>query len=410
MTHHDSRPPRQRRLLSLRGGLLAIGVLGAIVALGSATLHASRATAAAGAETSASPLSDYLTRKQAALKALEQKATTPTSITAKVTAESRSGVRRLRIRDYQYLSDSDRSFGGYSLGAGSWDTEVGVLASAVADEFVVQASRSGIALDGVEVVFTSHPDDAATEKTHKVRYPRNLSYTAYLETPASDEQLDTLRKAVEQNSAVLALVTEPQPISHGKVVHTPSAATRDPNLPPGLRDFLVEKRQAILRRAEEAKAGKSDPYALHARARVEPNTGLREVRTGDRDFQLIHDSSPALLGYGLAPTVEEHQLGVLGTCLTHIFEIQAATRQVVLDSLEVQVEGTLAPRAGKGITSAPRYSDIRYTVNVESPAPSADIDQLREAVEASCPVYNLLKDAQTVKGEVKRGTAPKKAA
>ena len=36
----------------------------------------------------------------------------------------------------------------------------------------------------------------------------------------------------------------------------------------------------------------------------------------------------------------------MGTCLTHIFEIQAALRQVTLDSLEIRVQGTLTPRIG----------------------------------------------------------------
>jgi hypothetical protein len=43
---------------------------------------------------------------------------------ATVSAEGRSGVRRLRVRGFQVLSDSDRTLAGDSLGAGSWDTEV----------------------------------------------------------------------------------------------------------------------------------------------------------------------------------------------------------------------------------------------------------------------------------------------
>lgn len=383
--------------LGVAASLLVAGALGRIP-----STHA--------AEAAATPLRIHVAKKGEALQQLSRQPASPQALSARVTAESRSGVRRLKIRDFQYLSDSDRSFAGYSLGAGSWDTEVGVLASAVADEFVIQAALAKVPLDSVDVVFTSHPDDASTEGARKVAYPRNLAYVAYLQSPASDAQLEQVRQAVERSSAVLNLIREPQPIGHGEVVLKPSPATRDPNLPPGLRDFLVEKRQAILRKQAAAKEGERSPYALRAHARVEPSTGLRESRTGDRDFQLLHDSADNLLGYGLAPTVEEHQLGVLGTCLTHIFEIQAATRQVVLDSLEVQVEGTLAPRAGQGISQPPRYRDVRYTVHVESPASRQDIDGLREAVEASCPVYNLLKDAQTVQGKVVRGPYPGKDA
>lgn len=350
-------------------------------------------------EKGTSPLRALLVKKRVAL---QSSSTAPQKLTARITAESRSGVRRLRIRDYQFLSDSGRDFGGYNLGAGSWDTEVGVLASAVADEFVNQAARRGIAIDSIDVLFTSKPDDATVEKARKVNYPRNLTYVAYIISPASDAQLDELRKAVDEGSAVLNLVKEEQPIKHGEVFLTASPASRDPNLPPGLRDFLVEKRQAILRKAEEAKAGKvNPPYSLFAHARVEPTTGIRATRTGEGNFLLIHDSAADQLGYGIAPTVQEHQIGVLGTCLTHIFEIQAATRQVVLDSLEVRTQGTLVPATA---TSPARLRDVSYTVHIESPATRPEIDGLREAVEATCPVYNLLKDSQTIKGSVQRGS------
>ncbi|NIJ38508.1 putative OsmC-like protein [Sphingopyxis panaciterrae] len=76
---------------------------------------------------------------------------------------------------------------------------------------------------------------------------------------------------------------------------------------------------------------------------------------------------------------------------------------MVLDSLEVRVEGKLTPRIGAGTTQPPRYQDLKYTVHIESPASAAEIDGLRQAVEATCPVYNLLKDGQAVKGSVVRG-------
>ncbi len=355
------------------------------------------------AQPAPSSLREQLTRRQALQEKQATTAPQTETLRARITAESRSGVRRLRIRDFQYLSDSGRDFGGYNFGAGSWDTEVAVLASAIADEFAIQAAAQKIPVDGIDVLFTSHPDDPSVEQAHKVAYPRNLSYVAYIDSPASDAQLQALKQAVERTSPVLNLITKGYPIPHGKIELTASPARRDPNLPPGLRDFLIEKRQAILRRAEEAKTKARTPYALRAVATVEPATGIRTTRTGEGNFQIIHDSRKEFGGYGLAPTVEEHQIGVLGTCLTHIFEIQAATRQVVLDSLEVRTQGDLTPRIGSGVNQPPRYTNISYTVHIESPAGAQAIDGLREAVEASCPVYNLLKDGQAVRGSIERG-------
>lgn len=381
---------------------VALLVLGAALAWGAIRLlHPAAPVAAA-----ATPLRQYLVAKHAAIDALAAQKAEPLAIHATVTAESRSGVRRLRIGKFQALSDSDRSYAGYNLGAGSWDSLVGTLASAVADEYLVQAAVKGIPLDGLDVVFTSRPEDPAVARTRKVRYPRNLGYVAYIDSPATDEQLEDLRRTVERTSSAISLVVEAQPIGHARVELIPSPKVRDRALPPGLRDFLSEdKRPAILRRQAQAARGDApqDSGILQAVAHVEPNTGLRQVSIGaDGYHQQLHDSGAGLLGRGLTPTVEEHLLGVTGTCLTHIFEVQAATRNVVLDSLQLTVDGVLTPRFGQGITAPSRYQDIAYNVRIESPASAAEIDGLREAVEASCPLYNLLKDAQTVEGKISR--------
>jgi len=358
------------------------------------------------AEDQASPLRSYLAAKREAIQAQSAKPGTPTAIHAKVTAESRSGVRRLRIGptgEFQYISDSGRSYAGYNLGAGSWDSLVGTLASSVADEYVVQAAVQGVPLDGLDVVFTSIPE----RKSETLAYPNNLSYVAYIDSPATDAQLQALKRAVHEKSSAIDLVTRPQQVSHAEVEYHHSAAERDPKLPPGLRDFITEeKRPAVLARQVKpgAKAKPAEPETLVARAHVEPRTGLRRVFLGkDGYHQQLHDSAPGLLGYGLAPTVEEHLLGVTGTCLTHIFEVQAASRNVLLDSLELTVDGQVSPRFGSNVRSPARYSDIRYKVRIESPASEQEIDALRQSVEATCPLYNLVKDEQKLEGSIVRG-------
>lgn len=365
------------------------------------------APSAFSAESTASPLRDYLAAKQAAIQTQRAHPGVPTGIHAKVTAESRSGVRRLRIGEtgeFQYISDSGRNYAGYNLGAGSWDSLVGTLASAVADEYVVQAAVQGLPLNSLDVVFTSIPE----RKSETLAYPNNLSYVAYIDSPATEAQLQALKRAVHENSSAIDLVTQPHQVSHAEVDYVQSPATRDPKLPPGLRDFITEeKRPAVLARQVKPADGKkkpSEPETLVARAHVEPRTGLRRVFLGkDGYHQQLHDSAPGLLGYGLAPTVEEHLLGVTGTCLTHIFEVQAASRNVLLDSLELTVDGQLSPRFGSNVTSPARFSDIHYKVRIESPASAQEIDALRQSVEATCPLYNLVKDEQKLEGRIVRG-------
>ena len=199
-------------------------------------------------------------------------------------------------------------------------------------------------------------------------------------------------------------MTQPQRVSHAEVEYTQTPATRDPSQPPGLREFITEeKRPAVLSRKtrDSSKEKPAEPETLIARAHVEPNTGLRRTFLGkDGYHQHLHDSAPGLLGYGLAPTVEEHVLGVTTTCLTHIFEVQAAGRNVLLDSLEVIADADLSPRFGKNVATPARYANIRYKARIASPASEKEILALRDAVEATCPLYNLVKDAQTLEGKI----------
>lgn len=352
------------------------------------------------------PLRAHLQAKGAAIEALKASTAQPQVIHATVIAESRSGVRRLRLGDngkFQYISDSGRGYAGYNLGAGSWDSLVGTLASAVADEYLVQAAVRKVPLDSLDIVFTSIPE----RKSESLSYPNNLSYVAYIESPASAAELEALKKAVHENSSAINLVTKAQNVSHATVEYKRTPIVRDRDLPPGLRDFIVEEKipavQGRRQRSREANAQPAQPRALVAHTHVEPQTGLRQTFLGEDGYHLqLHDSAPNLLGYGLAPTVEEHLLGVTGTCLTHIFEVQAATRNVLLDSLELTVDGEVTPRFGKGVTAPARYKNIRYSVRIESPESEQTIDALRQAVEDTCPLYNLVKDEQKLEGKIVR--------
>lgn len=168
-----------------------------------------------------------------------------------------------------------------------------------------------------------------------------------------------------------------------------------------LNDYLAEKRAAVLARNAAIDAGTAQPAALNARVSAEGRSGVRRIRI--RDHQVISDSPPDFAGYHLGPSSPELQLGVLGSCVTHIFLIQAALRQVPLTSLEVEVSGVIDPRGGKpGHEATPIWPhNIAYTVHIDSPASRADIDALFQAVEQTCPILNLLRNPQHIHAEVK---------
>ncbi len=173
-----------------------------------------------------------------------------------------------------------------------------------------------------------------------------------------------------------------------------------------LNDYLGQKRAAIIARKVRVATGEAGPKTLKARVSAEGRSGIRRIRI--RDFQVISDSEADFAGYDLGPSSPELQLGVLGSCLTHTFLIQAAALGVPLDSLALEITGTIDPRAGSpGFEAVPIYPHgITYTASIASPAAPSEIEALREAVERNCPILNLLRQPQTIAGEIRLTQAP----
>ncbi|WP_211884125.1 OsmC family protein [Plastoroseomonas hellenica] len=100
-------------------------------------------------------LNAYLRHKQDAFHALKARAAAPgyapATLQATVTAEGRSGVRRIRIRDFQVLSDSPPDFVGYDLGPSSPEIALGALGSCITHTWLIQAAAFGLPLDAIEV-------------------------------------------------------------------------------------------------------------------------------------------------------------------------------------------------------------------------------------------------------------------
>lgn len=166
-----------------------------------------------------------------------------------------------------------------------------------------------------------------------------------------------------------------------------------------LNEYLAQKKaagQALRAKAEQD----PKPNTFSAKVKAKGRSGVREIRI--RDFQIISDSPENYAGYSLGPSSPEIQLGVLGSCLTHITLIQAAERGVSLESLEVEVTGQQHPLAGKpGYEDIPIYPhNIQYKIHVVSEESPETIAALHEAVERVCPIYNLLKNPQHIAGEI----------
>ncbi|MEV4166947.1 OsmC family protein [Nonomuraea dietziae] len=169
-----------------------------------------------------------------------------------------------------------------------------------------------------------------------------------------------------------------------------------------LREYLSQKRAALLVRRESQTGG---PVPLRASVTAEGRSGVRRIRI--RDFQILSDSGPDFAGYDLGPGSPELQAGVLGSCVTHIFLIKAAELEIPLDSLAVDVEAEYDPRAqAPGNTDIPVYpQNFRYEVRIDSPASDEELARLHAEVERVCPILNLIRNPQEIKGQVVRAVS-----
>jgi len=159
-----------------------------------------------------SGLAEHLYYKADALMALSTQPRTPQPITATVTAEGRSGVRRIRIRDFQILCDSRADFAGEDLGPSAAEIQLGVLGSCLTDSFLIQAARLGVQLDGVTVSVTGRIEPRAGKPGHEdiPVFPHDIAYSIDIDSPASAETILWLADEVESSCPILNLLRSPQ--------------------------------------------------------------------------------------------------------------------------------------------------------------------------------------------------------
>lgn len=184
-------------------------------------------------------LAEYLTLKRTAFLALRARVLgpgyEPTQVQARVTAEGRSGIRRIRLRDHQVLTDSPRDFVGYDLGPSAPELALGALGSCLTHSYLIQAAVQGVALDSLEVEVTGQVDQRAGEAGHEgtPREPHGIDYTVHIGTSAPDEAIAALHEAVERLCPVLNLLRNPQTLQ-GSVRRVATASPARARSPEGV--------------------------------------------------------------------------------------------------------------------------------------------------------------------------------
>jgi uncharacterized OsmC-like protein len=374
---------------------------------------------------------DLLARRKAAVeqfRAIPTSVLQPVTIRAFATAEQRAGTRHVIIREHEYFNDSGYNNGGYDFGIGTPDHVIAAIAGDIIDSYVTQAAIKGVDIDSLAINI---------KQTGKSIKDWGLNYTIYIDSPASDETIESLRQLAEQHSPLYQFAIRAHNVNT-IVEHHQSAENLviPPTYQPGLREFIEwETRKAEGNRKLRESGQRPDkskfggyaydyPYSRANRftpaqtesylspdgpsAFINPSSGVTVLQV--RHHRVLQDHPLIFGGNDLGPTAVESHIGLLGSCFTHVAEGTAARNKIPVDTINVALTAQFDPRAGrKGFESTPLYpTNIEMRVVISSPRSEAVIKQLVADTERGCPIYNLVVNAQKIVGRIERVKAKNK--
>ena len=154
---------------------------------------------------------------------------------------------------------------------------------------------------------------------------------------------------------------------------------------------------------ETQAAFKADPSK--ARETFTTVSGLKEGLHSEvsiREHALNVDEPESLGGTNKGPNPVELILASLGTCQEITYRAYAAAMGIPLDGVSVTMEGDIDLRGFFAVddTVRPGYESIKGTVHIESNASAEQIEQLRQVVNAHCPVLDILSNPVPVEMKV----------
>ena len=134
-------------------------------------------------------------------------------------------------------------------------------------------------------------------------------------------------------------------------------------------------------------------YTVHGQGRGSVATA---VRAGKHEF--LVDEPAALAGDDLAASPVEYALGALAACQVVVYRLYAQALGIRVDDVDVKAEGDLDARRLFGIDESVRagFGAVRLHVTLSGPESAQRYDELRQAVDAHCPVLDLFQNATPV--------------
>jgi uncharacterized OsmC-like protein len=175
----------------------------------------------------------------------------------------------------------------------------------------------------------------------------------------------------------------------------------------GLNDVDVDGMKALDKKIRENPAlGKRtvklrSTWQRGVKALVE--IGAQQVAGQDavprtRRFFVTMDGPPGLGGVDAAPTAAESLVAALAGCLTSGIAANAALFDVPIDAIGIEMEADIDFRGLLGHDKSVRsgFSDIRYTVTIQSPASEERVRKCKETIDRKSPVGDTLANPMNI--------------
>lgn len=111
-----------------------------------------------------------------------------------------------------------------------------------------------------------------------------------------------------------------------------------------------------------------------------------------RRFVIMMDDPPALGGVDSGPAPAETFLAGLAGCITQGIASNAALHGVPIEGLNIDMEADLDLRGmlAHDKTVRPGFTDIRYTVTIQSPAPEEQVRRCKETIDRQSPLVDTV--------------------
>lgn len=123
-----------------------------------------------------------------------------------------------------------------------------------------------------------------------------------------------------------------------------------------------------------------------------------------RDFLITVDEPKAFGGRDLGPNPVELVLAAIASCQEVTYRLYADRLGIALDGVSVTVTGEmdLCGLYALDPGTRPGFRGLNIAVELDSTAPTAELDRLKRTVDAHCPVLDIIRNATPVIARTER--------